>query len=359
VRKAQLQIAMLQYNSGKVAEAAATYKKVAVTYPNTEEAATALSALESIMVDTNKVDEFNQLAQQLGKSSTTKEDSLQYKAAEKIYFKNNYAEASVAFDKYITMYPQGKYNALAQYYLANSYYQQKKYNESLALYAKLIDNAENPNIEFSLQRASSIAYDLEKYQDALGYFTKLDQVGSAETRQPAKLGILRCAYMLKDYNRTIEVASDIINAYSDDEILTEARYDRYKSYQALAVTELVEVPASAIEDLVALAADTRNIYGAEAKYELANYYFAKNQLDKAEAEVFSYISKGTPHQHYLAKSFVLLSDIYIAKENYFEAKQYLLNLKDNYVADDKEISDAIASRLELINKKESETVSNQ
>lgn len=367
VRKAQLQIAMLQYNSGKVTEAAATYKKVAVTYPNTEEASTALSALESIMVDTNKVDEFNQLAQQLGKSSTTKEDSLQYKAAEKIYFKNNYAEASVALGKYISMYPQGKYNALAQYYLANSYYQEKKYSESLALYAKLLENAENPNIEFSLQRASSIAYDLEKYEDALAYFTKLDQVGSTESRQPAKIGILRCSYILKDYNRTIEVSSDIISAYSDDEILTEARYNRFKSYQALAVTERVDglmtggnnVPASAIEDLVALAADTRNIYGAEAKYELANYYYNKKQLDKAEAEVFSYIEKGTPHQHYLAKSFILLSDIYIARENYFEAKQYLLSLRDNYVADDKEISDAIASRLELISKKESETVSNQ
>ena len=67
----------------------------------------------------------------------------------------------------------------------------------------------------------------------------------------------------------------------------------------------------------------------------------------------------TPHQHYLAKSFILLADVYIQKERYFEAKQYLLSLKDNYVADDKEISDAIASRLELINKKESETVSNQ
>ena len=196
------------------------------------------------------------------------------------------------------------------------------------------------HLPYSLhQRASSIAYDLEKYEDALAYFTKLDQVGSAGSRQPAKLGILRCSYILKDYNKTIEVSSDIINAYSDDEMLTEARYNRYKSYQALSNMD------AAYNDLVVLANDTRNIYGAEAKYELANYYFAKNQLDKAEAEVFSYISKGTPHQHYLAKSFILLADIYIAK--------------DNYVADDKEISEAIASRLELISKKESETVSNQ
>ena len=353
VRKSQLQIAMLQYNSGKISEATATYKKVAVVYPNTEEAATALSALESIMVDSNNVDEFNKLAQQLGKSSTTKEDSLQYKAAEKIYFKNNYAEASIALDKYVKMYPQGKYNALASYYLANSYYQEKKYTESLSIYEGLLENSENPNIEFSLQRASSIAYDLKKYEDALKYFTKLEQVGSVENRQPAKVGILRCSYILKDYNKTIEVASDIISAYSDDEILTEARYDRWKSYEALSNID------GAYDDLVALSVDTRNIYGAEAKYELAKYYYTKENLNKAESEVFSYIEKGTPHAHYLAMSFIVLSDVYIARENYFEAKQYLLSLKDNYVADDSEVTSAINSRLELIASKESETISNE
>lgn len=354
VRKSQLQIAMLQYNSGKVSEATATYKKVAVVYPNTEEAATALSALESIMVDNNKVDEFNQLAQQLGKSSATKEDSLQYKAAEKIYFRNEYTQATDALQKYITAYPQGKYNSLAQYYLANSYYQLKKYPESLEIYAKLLENAENPNLEFSLERASSIAYDLGKYEEALKYFNRLSQSASAENKLPAKLGILRCSFILKDYPKTIEVATDIINGYSGhDEIVTEARYDRFKSNQSLGKVE------ETYSDILELSADTRNVYGAEAKYELANYYFNKNDLVKAEAEVFSYIEKGTPHQHYLAKAFILLSDIYIKKENYFEAKQYLLSLKDNYTAEDAEISSAIAERLELINTKESETVSNQ
>ena len=70
-------------------------------------------------------------------------------------------------DKYIKMYPQGKYNALAQYYLANSYYQEKKYPQSLEIYSSLLDNSENPNVEFSLQRASSIAYDMEKYEERI------------------------------------------------------------------------------------------------------------------------------------------------------------------------------------------------
>ncbi len=354
VRKSQLQIAMLQYNIGRVTEATETYRKVAVSYPNTEEAATALSALESIMVDNNKVDEFNKLAQQLGKSSTTKEDSLQYKAAEKIYFRNEYASAGTALEKYISTYPQGKYNALAQYYLANCYYNLEQYPKSLDIYAKLIENPENPNVEFSLKRASYMAYNLNKYADALNYYDKLAQIVTSEDKLSAKVGVLRCANALKDYQRVIDAASDIIATYSAyDEEVTEARYLRFKAYQVRTNID------AALEDIKVLSNDTRNIYGAEAKYELANYYYSKNNLEKAESEVFSYIEKGTPHQHYLAKSFILLADIYITKENYFEAKQYLLSLKDNYVADDKEVSDAIASRLELINKKESETISNQ
>ena len=354
VRKSQLQIAMLQYNSGKVADATATYKKVAVSYPNTEEASTALSALESIMVDNNKVDDFNKLAQQLGKSSATKEDSLQYKAAEKIYFRNEYASAGTAFEKYINTYPQGKYNALAQYYLANSYYNQEKYAESLEIYSKLIENPENPNIEFSLKRASFMAYNLKKFDDAYNYYSQLSQMGTAENKLSAKIGMLRCANALNDNIKMLEVSSEIITTYSAyEEEVAEARYCRFKAYQAQSNMD------AALEDIKVLSNDTRSIYGAEAKYELANYYFSKNDQEKAEAEVFSYIEKGTPHQHYLAKSFILLADIYINKGNYFEAKQYLLSLKDNYVADDKEISEAIASRLELINKKESETVSNQ
>jgi TolA-binding protein len=345
---------MLQYNSGKVADATATYKKVAVSYPNTEEASTALSALESIMVDNNKVDDFNKLAQQLGKSSATKEDSLQYKAAEKIYFRNEYASAGTAFEKYINTYPQGKYNALAQYYLANCYYNQENYSNSLEIYSKLIENSENPNIEFSLKRASFMAYNLKKFDDAYNYYSQLSQMGTAENKLSAKIGMLRCANALNDNIKMLEVSSDIITTYSAyEEEVVEARYCRFKAYQAQSNMD------AALEDIKVLSNDTRSIYGAEAKFELANYYFSKNDQEKAEAEVFSYIEKGTPHQHYLAKSFILLADIYINKGNYFEAKQYLLSLKDNYVADDKEISEAIASRLELINKKESETVSNQ
>ncbi|MBQ2025381.1 MAG: tetratricopeptide repeat protein [Paludibacteraceae bacterium] len=354
VRKAKLQIAMLQYNEGQIEESINMYKQIIAQYPNSEEAATSFTTLESMMVDNNRVDEYNQLAQQLGKSSTTKEDSLQYKAVEKIYFRDDFPAATSGFEKYLTTYPQGKYNALASYYLANCYYRQNKNAEALAQYKQLVSHPENPNLETTLARAASLSYDAGAWADAATYFDQLAGIGNQEHKQAAALGLLRCYYMLNDYQKTISAANDIVETYAlQSDMVAEARYNRMKAYLAL------NKPADALADIKALAKDTRSAFGAEAKYYLAKHYLDNNQLDKAEAEVFDYIDKGTDHQHWLAKAFVVLADVYMGKENYFEAKQYLLSLQDNYdTTNDAEVAADITNRLKKIESYENETVSN-
>ena len=49
----------------------------------------------------------------------------------------------------------------------------------------------------------------------------------------------------------------------------------------------------------------------------------------------------------LARSFVLLSDVYVKLDRKMEAKQYLLSLQQNYQADD-DIAGMIESRLEKL-----------
>lgn len=354
VRKSRLQIAMLQYNEGMIDDAITTYKQIIAQYPNSEEAATSLTTLESMMVDNNRVDEYNALAQKLGKSSTTKEDSLQYKAVEKIYFRNEFPAAITGFTKYLTTYPNGKYHALATYYLANCYYRQNQNSESLACYQKLVSHPENPNLETTLARAASLSYDAGQYAQAATYFEQLEGIGNKEHKQAAALGTLRCYNLLQQYDKTIQTASDVITTYQHDtDMVTEARYNRMKAYLAL------EKANEALADAILLSADTRSEFGAEAKYVVAQHYLNTGLLEKAEAEVFDYIEKGTQHQHWLAKAFVVLADVYMAQDNYFEAKQYLLSLQDNYdTTADAEVAQAITTRLQTIQQKESETVSN-
>ena len=107
----------------------------------------------------------------------------------------------------------------------------------------------------------------------------------------------------------------------------------------------------AAKDLHVLAKDTRTAYGAEAKYLLAQLYFDLNETTKAEKEVLDYIEVSTPHAYWLARSFVLLSGVYMKLGRNIDAKQYLLSLKQNYQADD-DIANMIETRLNKLNKGE-------
>ena len=55
----------------------------------------------------------------------------------------------------------------------------------------------------------------------------------------------------------------------------------------------------------------------------------------------------TPHAYWLARSFVLLADLYEVQGKTMEAKQYLLSLQNNYSGDD-DIADMISTRLERL-----------
>lgn len=57
------------------------------------------------------------------------------------------------------------------------------------------------------------------------------------------------------------------------------------------------------------------------------------------------MQKGTPHQYWMARSMILLSDTYMAKGDEFQAKQYLESLKNNYKGDETDIQQMINERL--------------
>ena len=80
-------------------------------------------------------------------------------------------------------------------------------------------------------------------------------------------------------------------------------------------------------------------------------------MTDAENEVLDFSKKNTPHQFWLARSFVLLSDVYIKNGDDFQAKQYLLSLQKNYKVAD-EIQTLITERLTAISLREKNTVIN-
>ncbi len=354
-RKASLEKAMIYYNIGKNNEAITAYKQVIKNYPGSEEAYSALDGLQSIYVETNNVSEFLAYTKTLGKISMVtdnKEDSLTYAAAERQYMLGHFEEAIGGFGKYLSQYCDGgRYCMIAQYSIADSHYRLGHKDEAREAYKKLADVKGNPYMEDACMRVAEIDYDQSNYSEALTYFTKLQEVASSiERENVARLGVLRCSYNLQDNEKTIAIATRILDDVSSSaELRKEAYYNRGKAYYALGQYN------KAVEDLTPIAADVRTIQGAESKYLLAEAAYMENDLDKAEEEIMAFANMNTQHQYWLAKCFVLLSDIYVKRGEDFQAKQYLLSLQSNYQVKD-DIQDTIKQRLSQIEERENEKV---
>ena len=80
---------------------------------------------------------------------------------------------------------------------------------------------------------------------------------------------------------------------------------------------------------------------------LAQQLYDQGDYAAAEKEVLDYIEQSTPHAYWLARSFILLSDVYVAMDKKLDARQYLLSLQQNYQADDN-IADMIKERLDKL-----------
>ncbi|WP_373809670.1 tetratricopeptide repeat protein, partial [Porphyromonas loveana] len=65
----------------------------------------------------------------------------------------------------------------------------------------------------------------------------------------------------------------------------------------------------------------------------------------AKAILEKFIAKSTPHQYWLARGFILLSDVYRKEGDTFTARQYLESLLNNYPNHDDDIHEMIADRL--------------
>lgn len=346
-RQAAAEIGLLQYQDGNYNEAIAAYKNVIEKYPGSDEARLALRDLKTLYTDINRIDEFAALAASLPgniRFDASEQDSLTYIAAEKIYARGKIEEARQSFVKYLAAYPDGAFGLNTYYYLMLIAKQQGESDHVLAYSGKLLEYPDNPYSEEALIMRGEVQFNLAQYANAMATYKQLRaRTTTPERRVLAGTGVLRSAYMSRNDAETIQAATDLLaESKLSPELSQEAIYFRARAYLNQ------NAGNAAMPDLQTLAKDTRNSYGAEAKYLIARHYYQTNDYAKAESELLDFIEKSTPHTYWLARGFILLSDTYLAMGRQLDARQYLLSLKQNYKAND-DIADMIETRLKKLN----------
>lgn len=343
------EIALIHYQNNRIREAIQSYKTVIANYPNSEQAKVAMRDLKNLYVEENMVDSYVEYASQtkgMTAINVSEHDSLSYKAAEMAYARGEEKIATEGFTKYLNQFPNGAYTADAQYYLGCIYYKTDNYDKTKQYLQQVANQRSSRYSEEATRMLADLAYNHKNYDYALTMYGSLIEITSnPSTKLHAQVHRLRSAQTLSNHELIIKETPQVLaNSKLLPETATELRYYRAKAHLFQSKNE------GAIEDLKTLSKDTRNVYGAEAKYLLAQLYYNTQQYDNAEKEILDYINVSTPHSYWLARSFILLADVYMRNEKYIEAKQYLISLGQSYQAKD-DIASMIEERLKILESK--------
>jgi tetratricopeptide (TPR) repeat protein len=349
VPRAYVQLGLLYFDTGDNTKAIIQFKKVIENYKSTPEARYALTGLKNTYVEINDVESYFAYIKTLegyGDVNLAEKDSLVYGSGEKLFMTGNCEKASELFKNYLNEFQSGSFRPNAQFYLAECAFSGNNKDEALKYYLEVIQTPNNEFMEQSLKAAAAILLEKEDYQRSLGYFEQLEKISEKPENILAALkGELRSAYGAGDAKKTIAASEKIMQSSNlPEELVREANFMSAKAHYSL--NEYDE----ALKDFRKVSKEVTSAEGAESKYRVAEILNRKGQTADAEKVINEFIDQNTPHQFWMARMFLLLSDISIKKGDKIQARATLQGLKDNYPVDSDGILDEVTSKLNSLNQ---------
>lgn len=339
-----VQLGQLYYNVGEYQQSITAYKNVIANFPGSDDSRSALISLETVYRDVNDIESYVQYANSLPgglRITPSRQDSLTYLAAEGQYMRGSRADAELALNRYLHTYPTGAYSSDANYHLGLIADEKGDKQQAQTHFRKVIDASSSKFMENALIYTAKEEFEIGNYRQALADYSRLSaSARGTANKQIGLLGLVRTQYKLESYHEAARAATELLATENlSPETIIEVRYLRGKAYQNSREVE------DAMADFQAIANDTRSKYGAEAQFIIADTYYKWQSYDKAEAQVKDFMKKGTPHQYWMARSLIVLSDSYAARGDDFQARQYLESLQSNYAGDEEDIKQMINERL--------------
>lgn len=353
-KKSLVKMGFLYYNNNQYENAIAKLKQVIDKYPASLEAREAINTLENIYMDMGKIDEYFEYAKTLDfvQVSTSEEDSLTFTTAENYYLENDCVNAVKFLSKYTQNFPKGGFVLKSFNYLSICSERQNDTIQAIMYYEKIVSFPENQYSENALLKLARYHFSKKDYVKSMDYYEQLSAIAQDKGMQLESIdGIMRTSYMTGDFRKAQDRAGELLKTEKVSEAqMVKAHFIAAKSAYQLKKTE-VALREFAITDRL-----TGGELGAESKYMLALIKFRSNKLDESEDYVYQLSEQYQSFGYWVAKGFILLADIYVARDNNFQAEQTLQSIIDNYQGADlkKEAQDKL-NNLKLKSEELNET----
>jgi tetratricopeptide (TPR) repeat protein len=271
-----------------------------------------------------------------------------------------------------------KNNDYALYTLGYAQFKQQKYNAAIEQFQKIVAMSDNTSTGKSMKadaynRIGDCYLNMRNYGEANANYelAKKTYYGWGD------YSMLQQAYIegLNDnYDKKIQMIEQMLAEYPGSNLTAKALYEQGRAYvlsgkedeastifssiarrfpqseyAQKAREEIVNMATNiAIQDSIAAAQDSIANEVAKAPVVAAQNLYNAGQYQQAEQLLNKAIDEGIGKPYWLAKAFILMSDIYRAEGRLVEAKQTLESLKANYKEND-DVQTLIEERLKLEN----------
>ena len=325
--KAILKKGMIYRNMGKNDEAIASFKQLIDEYKGSKETKQAWMNLKAIYTDMDQIVDFIELVKDHGSSiSELEQDSMVYQVAENKYMDGDCENAVIAFKKYIDTYPKGSFLLNAHFNRSECLYGKKEYDGALEGYEYVLSQPFSTYTESSLLKAARIHYNNKNYKRSIQRYRELEKVAQTQLAIiEARKNIMYAQYFEEQFNEAILAAQKFlsIDNLNDEDINSASAVIARSSFNLGDETR-------AIQEFQKLIKLKSSDIGAESNYYLALIQFNQKNYEESEKLIFDLINEFASFEYWVAKAFILLSDVYVVTGDLFQAKYTLQSIIDNY-----------------------------
>lgn len=315
--QAYYKLGIVYFNLDKNQVALQTFRDLFNAYPKSVESDNAVEFVKNIFVEEQTPELFVKFMNDFGKPLTLNEqDSLTYKASAIKYEQKKYSEAALGMTKYLTQFPNGKYQLEASNIVAELAYAQQNYDTAALYFSKIADQSPNKYAERAALLAARLNYfNLKDFTNSKKYFNiLLVNATQQENKIEALKGLLRCEYKNENWEDCAKIATQILQEKSaaNDDIIMSNMALYHQSVNKGDTTGAIQLLTKVIKTNVSLIT-------AEAHYLLAKVYFDQGKFSLSEKTAFEVIKKQAAYEYWVTKSYILLGDIYVAQKDNFNA----------------------------------------
>ena len=348
VPRALVTIGLVNYNQDKDAEALEAFQRVVKEYPTTDEAKLSLESIKNIYLDKSDADGFLAYANttSIGNLSTAEQDNITFQAANNRFLKGDFQGAFESVNAYFDKFPKPIHDKHARFIRAESLVKINRPDEAIPDYNVILNDWTSDYTERSLISISKLYLNQKKYNEAIVYLKKLEIASEYKANYGFAVNNLMIAYSQMGMPDDVLNYVTIVRAFDKASAEDNYRAGLYagKAYLAKGDT------TTATKEFSEISTKTSTAVGAEAKYNVALLQYLKGDFKTSQKTAFELINKMPSHDYWVAKSFILLADNYIALKDNFQAKSTLQSIISNYEGDD-DILPTAKSKLESLNKK--------